>query len=99
MRYCWHFSTFGVQIFKQAFVLADKYFFVNPQTRIAARYGQGNFKKKKKHFIRKNNSEIDKIVCILLKFLSYKNISAIVFFGLCIETVAYFDFVFFETLC
>ena len=45
IRYCWHFSTFGVQIFKQAFVLADKYFFVNPQTRIAARWVQV-FKKK-----------------------------------------------------
>jgi hypothetical protein len=39
MRYCWHFSTFGVQIFLSAFVLADKYFFVNPQCDIAARYG------------------------------------------------------------
>ena len=29
---CWHFSTFGVQIFKEAFVLADKYFFVNPHS-------------------------------------------------------------------
>ena len=32
MRYCWHFSKFGAQVSLSAFVLADKYFFVNPQT-------------------------------------------------------------------
>jgi hypothetical protein len=40
MRYCWHLSTFGMQIFLLAFVFADKYFFVNPQTRIASRWVQ-----------------------------------------------------------